>query len=654
MAAATELKEDVMSEKQLQEFWDSLYYEVNSTTLKRQPNFDKVFAAQPRQFPGEVFVPAVVRRNYKMKRLEHVYVSNYGRLWRESYTIVKKNGTQQISKEGFIRLGIANGYLTHNFIKLHRIVFFSFNKNVPLNTDSIDHIKPIHHYNYLSNLQAITKAENSKKDNGIGSKQHEATKKSCDKPVVQLRLNGEFIAFYDSAADAARSLGKKDATNINYVCLGQTKTAYGFRWMYKQQYDNGLREPIYSPPKKRINRSKFNPYETRKQLTQQELETEVWKKVYIDDEETRYEVSNMGYVRNTETGKFLTPSATGRRGNLNVQLSLDGKPYTILLHRLVAKYFVPNPNEEFLTEVNHKDENCKNCKANNLEWLNSAENIAYSNAKITKANRKARCKKVCQFDKDYNLIEIYDSVKDAGRQTGMNPSNIGACCRHRLNSASGYLWLYKSEWDKKGEASFTVPRGYVPKEFMKELVDKYQNPVNILDMNGRLYKKFDTAYQARKELNILTLYLVLNGKRKSFKYNGSWYTAEWSANNKCSMDDNKFFKNKTNAMEEEIIKYLCSKGYESQMVSDYTKVFRGKRSLAKIYFNKNGDVRMAINPAAEQAFKSCFPDNYYRYVKGWSLGLRVFIEANDDLNKVISFLEMLDEIYTNMHGNGLC
>ena len=109
-------------------------------------------------------------------------------------------------------------------------------------------------------------------------------------------------------------------------------------------------------------------------------------------------------------------------------------------------------------------------------------------------------------------------------------------------------------------------------------------------------------------------------------------------------------KNKTNEMESEIIKYFCSRGYESQMVSGYVKVFRGKRSLAKIYFNRKGDVRMAINPAAEQAFKSCFPDNYYSYVKGWSLGLKVFIEANDDLNKVISFLEMLDEIYTNMYG----
>ena len=529
MSAATELKEDVMSEKQLQEFWDSLYYEVDGNTLKRQPNFDKVFSEQPRQFPGEVFVPAVVRRNYKMKRLEHVYVSNYGRLWRESYTMVKKDGSQQSFKEGFINPGINVGYLTYKDINLHRILFFSFNKNVSIETDVIDHINPKHHYNYLSNLQAITKFENSKKDNGIGTKQHEATKKAVGRKVVQLRLNGQFISVYDSLSDAARSLGKKDPASINNVCLGQKKTAYGFRWMYKEQYDNGLREPIYSPPKKRINKSASNPYETRKNLTQQELETEVWKKVYIDDKETRYEVSNMGYVRNTETGKFKTPFYAGRRGDLRVILSLDGKTYQMSLHVLIAKYFVPNPNEKFLTEVNHKDENPKNCKANNLEWLNPVENIAYSNAKITKATRKAHCKRVCQLDRFYKLIKIYDSASDAARQTGINQPSICDCCKHKRNSAEGYLWLYEREWNEKREAAFTVPKGYVSKVGnVKELVDKYKNPVNILDMNGRLYKKFDTAKQAKEELNNQSVYAVLNGKQQRFKYNGGWYTAEWA------------------------------------------------------------------------------------------------------------------------------
>ena len=515
MVAATELKEEVMSEKQLQEFWDSLYYEVDRK-LYRQPNFNTLWAAQPRQFPSEIFVPAVVRRNYKMERLEHVYVSNYGRLWKESYTIVRKNGAQQSFKEGFINTSITSGYLTYNGIKLHRIVYFSFNKNVPLNTDSIDHIKPIHHYNYLLNLQAITQSENSKKDTGIGSKTHLATKKAWGKPVVQLSLDGEFIASFDSSADAIRALGAKYSNNIIDVCLGQTKTSYGFRWMYKEQYEKGLREPIYSPPKKYKNKSEFNPYETRKQLTQQELETESWKKVQINDKETRYEVSNMGYVRNTGTGKFIKPFATGRRGYLSVGLSLDGKLYNISLHRLIAKYFVPNPNEKFLTEVNHIDENIHNCKANNLEWTDPVTNKSYSNAKTNKAIRKARCKKVFQFDRSYNLIKIYDSAKDAERQTGIDNAHICACCKHKKNSAGGYFWIYESEWNEKGKAAFTV------------IKNKYKNPVNILDMNGIVYKKFDTAKQARKELNKRSVYEVLDGNQKRFKYNGSWYRAEWA------------------------------------------------------------------------------------------------------------------------------
>ena len=34
--------------------------------------------------------------------------------------------------------------------------------------------------------------------------------------------------------------------------------------------------------------------------------------------------------------------------------------------------------------------------------------------------------------------------------------------------------------------------------------------------------------QAKKELNIQSFYLLLNGNQKRFKYNGSWYRAEWA------------------------------------------------------------------------------------------------------------------------------
>lgn len=44
----------------------------------------------------------------------------------------------------------------------------------------------------------------------------------------------------------------------------------------------------------------------------------------------------------------------------------------IFIHRLVAKYFIPNPENKL--EVNHIDGDRQNNAVMNLEWMNSSEN----------------------------------------------------------------------------------------------------------------------------------------------------------------------------------------------------------------------------------------------------------------------------------------
>lgn len=76
--------------------------------------------------------------------------------------------------------------------------------------------------------------------------------------------------------------------------------------------------------------------------------------------------------------KILTPREH-HKGYLQVHLRVEGKDKTIKIHRLAAEAFVPNLYN--LPQVNHKDGNKKNNKAENLEWVSNSSNQkhAYKN-----------------------------------------------------------------------------------------------------------------------------------------------------------------------------------------------------------------------------------------------------------------------------------
>lgn len=94
---------------------------------------------------------------------------------------------------------------------------------------------------------------------------------------------------------------------------------------------------------------------------------EQWKHVLNG----KYEVSNTGKVRNSKTKKILsTDFPSFPYCKLNYRQ--DGKAKSKLVHRLVAKAFIPNPkNKSF---INHLDGNKKNNNVSNLQWVTRQEN----------------------------------------------------------------------------------------------------------------------------------------------------------------------------------------------------------------------------------------------------------------------------------------
>lgn len=181
---------------------------------------------------------------------------------------------------------------------------------------------------------------------------------------------------------------------------------------------------------------------------------EIWKDV--ENYEGFYQVSNLGRVRSVDryvNGNHITCDFQFVKGKmLKLRNNKFGYPVvmlrknrafkTVLVHRLVAKAFIPNPNN--LPYINHKDENPANTVATNLEWCTPIYNLKYSD--VFEKIRPSKIRKVIQFDMEMNEIKRWDSLKAAAASIGRAQQNISRCCRGKCYSCGGFKWKYEDEY----------------------------------------------------------------------------------------------------------------------------------------------------------------------------------------------------------------
>ena len=186
---------------------------------------------------------------------------------------------------------------------------------------------------------------------------------------------------------------------------------------------------------------------------------EIWKSI---ENFPYYEVSNFGNVRSvdrvfTDTlgrkvnrkGKLLKCDTTGRYKLVRLYNISQGKDIALLVHRLVAKVFIPNVDNK--PQVNHIDGNKANNRVENLEWCTHSENQihAYKNGLNIHSGKSGRPKKkVCQIDlKTGKIINIFNSIAEARRSLGVSKDNISQVCNGKRHKCLGYGWKYFEEGD---------------------------------------------------------------------------------------------------------------------------------------------------------------------------------------------------------------
>lgn len=157
-----------------------------------------------------------------------------------------------------------------------------------------------------------------------------------------------------------------------------------------------------------------------------------------------YKISSMGRVMslhykksNKETDVILKPIKE-RGGYLTVILSKNTVHKRFKIHRLVAKSFIPNPNNYPI--VNHKDENPQNNNVNNLEWCTAAYNTNYGNSRLKRSISRGR--RVAQLDNEGNVIRIFPSGRCAANSFGLANTNLFSVLSGKQKSFGGYKWRY--------------------------------------------------------------------------------------------------------------------------------------------------------------------------------------------------------------------
>jgi hypothetical protein len=152
-----------------------------------------------------------------------------------------------------------------------------------------------------------------------------------------------------------------------------------------------------------------------------------------------YYVSDTGVV--SRAGHFLVPTIN-RKGYAVVYPSspeVEGYKTSVLVHRLVARYFVPNPENK--PQVNHINGDKLDNRAENLEWVTNLENHIHKleNNLVPESHAP---KKVGKYDKEHNLLAVFDSIYEAGKSVGSNQYGVSRVVNGLRKTHKGFIWKY--------------------------------------------------------------------------------------------------------------------------------------------------------------------------------------------------------------------
>ena len=195
--------------------------------------------------------------------------------------------------------------------------------------------------------------------------------------------------------------------------------------------------------------------------------SEHWKP--IREFEGTYLVSCDGRVMDSISGNMVREHLD-KDGYHIVRLKKGRHYFSRRVHRLVAEAFIPNDGNK--PTVNHIDENKDNNDVSNLEWASYKEQVNHG-TRSRRAMETIDSESVLQMDVDGNVINAFESVRDAARHINVKPETIIRALKKRSITACGYQWDY--QYDRKRKNESNKPTGVLQMDLDGNIVAKHRS-----------------------------------------------------------------------------------------------------------------------------------------------------------------------------------
>lgn len=159
-------------------------------------------------------------KNYQVSNLGNVKSLNY------NHTGKEKLLKQRLSHNGYYRVGLVKNNKQIHY-QVHRLVYEAFYGKIPF-WMQVNHINENKTDNNRFNLNVLTAKDNTNWGTGV-----ERSHKDRRVPIIQFDLNNNIVKEFSSITEVEKELGFCNS-NIVRCCKGRTKTAYGYKWKYKE------------------------------------------------------------------------------------------------------------------------------------------------------------------------------------------------------------------------------------------------------------------------------------------------------------------------------------------------------------------------------------------------------------------------------------